>query len=148
METLESPVESVAQGETPTPEGNSSPTEGVGEQQAETSGTVEGQTAEVTQTVEATTEQPEEDYEDGPPPESVGTKRLREYGERWEQKAKGYETVLNPLGGLEGLQEVAEPLTRLASPTSSSVDALEAVFQIAPHLDRDDFITRRLRRPT
>jgi hypothetical protein len=147
METLESPAQSVAEGETPTPEGNSSVTEGVGEQQAETSGLVEGQSSETVQAVEGQPtqdEQPEEDFEDGPPPESVGTKALRAYGARWEQKAKGYETALQSLGGLEGLQEVAEPLTRLASPTSNSVDALEAVFQIAPHLDRDDFITATL----
>jgi hypothetical protein len=124
------------------------------QQQAETSGQVEGQAADATQVAEGQqatqTTQAREDFEDEDAdtearPEKQGPEtRLWESRNHWREKARSYEETLAPLGGPEGLQEVAEPLTRLASPTSSSVDALEAVFQIAPHLDRDDFVTATL----
>jgi hypothetical protein len=149
MTDPESPTQSVAEVDSPATQSDSSATEGVGEatQQAETSGQVEGQTAEVTQTAEgaqADAAQPEEEFEDGPPPENAAPKHLRDFAERQQRKAQAHETALQPFGGLEGFQEFAQPLTKLASPTSNGVDALEAVFQIAPHLDREDFITAGL----
>jgi hypothetical protein len=148
-QVIDSPTPSVAEEVSPAPEGNSSEAVGVGEQQqAETSGQVVEQgtaTADAAQVAQPDPAQAQEVFEDDQPlPESVGPKALREYGDRWKAKATGFEQALTPLGGLEGLQELAEPLQALLNPASDGVSVMEAVSRIAPHIDAHEFVSSAL----
>jgi hypothetical protein len=144
MTDLESPTPSVAEGESPLPEGNSSEAVGVGEavQQAEPVGRVEGQAADAAQAAEGQQPQAEQpNYEETPKP-GAGEKFLREYGERWETKARGYEQALAPFGGAETFQaEYVPALQTLENPAADIIDKFAAIQRIDPTFQSHEFVS-------
>lgn len=146
METLESPTPSVAEGESPLPEGNSSEAVGVGEQQQaeEPSGQVEQATgtAEAAQVAQPDPAQAQEVDEDELPLETAAPKHLREFAERQQRKARDADTALAAYGGIEGFQrEYSEPLAILNNPAADIVDKFGAIQRIDPTFSQPEFVS-------